>query len=89
MLHILTDEAVHKVDFTVALPDQLRWRTIVDGCRRSSRVLSLFHRRQIFGTKGRQSLLTSLAACRRLVLGKCADPADWLEYGQTRRIDAG
>jgi hypothetical protein len=35
---LLTDKAVHEVDFAFALPYQLRGTPLADGCRRSSRM---------------------------------------------------
>jgi len=46
------DEAVDEVDLSVALPYQLRWRSLIEG-RRSSRMLALLHWRQKLGAQGR------------------------------------
>jgi hypothetical protein len=80
------DEAVHEVDLSFALPYQLRRTSLADCSRRASRMLALLYWGQELCTQGRQPLLSSLAACRGLILGIGADPGDWLERGQASKI---
>jgi hypothetical protein len=74
------DEAVHEVDFSFALPYQLRRSSLANCSRRPSRMLALLYWRQELCTQGRQPFLSSLTAGRRLILGIGADPGDWLEH---------
>lgn len=53
MVGVLTDEAVDKVDLAVALSNKLRGWSMVDSRRRSPRMLSLFHWRNVLGAHGR------------------------------------
>jgi hypothetical protein len=77
---LLTDEAVDEVDFSFALPYQLRRSSLANCSRRPSRMLALLYWRQELCTQGRQPFLSSLAAGRRLILGIGANPGDWLEH---------